>query len=140
MPESVAYCTFKACVVLHRNQVRMILPEPRQKTGLHLVIEVVHDERAEDGDLVMMGEAVELILEAHAGRHVSLLPEHVDHLSPPAHFRIPTFPPRFGDNVRRQTEEYRRIGHGVFHEAGQGFVRIDNGELSYGRTVGTSQK
>ncbi len=97
---------------------------------MHLAVEIVHHERAKNGNLVVLGEAVELILQIHASRDVSLLPKHVYHFAPPSDFRIPCFPARFGNDIRRQTKEYRGIGHGVSHETWQKLVRVNDCELS----------
>src|SRR3954462_12708713 len=81
---------------------------------------------------MMVGKAVELVLKGHAGRHVALLPKHIDHLAPPADLRITGLVTRAGNDIRSQTEEYRGVGHGVTHEARQKFVSVDNRKLSTG--------
>src|SRR5882757_9404769 len=78
----------------------------------------------------MLGEAVELVLETHAGRYVALLPKNIDHLAPPTHLGIPLLPARVCNHVSSQTEKDRCVGHGVTHKTRQQLVRVDNGQLS----------
>ena len=129
LAKRIGHGAFEASVILHRNQVRMVLSEPRQHAGVHLAVEVIHHERAEDGDLVLVGELVELILKVHAGSHVSSLPEHVHHLAPPANLRVAPAAARLRDDIRGQAKEHRRIRHGVTHELRQKLVGIDDREL-----------
>src|SRR5437868_6118814 len=98
--------------------MRVIRPEPGQHVRMHFAVEVVHEERAEDRDVMLSCELIEQIFEVHAGGDVPALPKDIDHLSPPTDFLVAASSPRLSDHVRGETEEYRRIRHGVAHEAG----------------------
>ena len=90
LSERVGDGSFEAGVILDRDEVRMILSEARQHASVNLAIEIVHYEGAEDGDLVLVGEAVELIFQFHARRHVPPFPQDVHHLAPPANLGVTT--------------------------------------------------
>src|SRR5205807_5309540 len=90
----------------------------------------VHEERAEDRDVMLSCELIEQIFEVHAGGDVPALPKDIDHLSPPTDFLVAASSPRLSDHVRGETEEYRRIRHGVAHEAGKEFIGVNHRQLS----------
>src|SRR5262249_37037114 len=112
------------------NKVRMIRPEPGQHAYLNFAVEVVHQERAEDRDIMLFGELIEQVLEGHAGGDVATLPQHIDHFSPPTYLSVTPTSARLSDHVRCEAEEYRRIRHGVPYEAGQQFVGVNHRQLS----------
>src|SRR3954465_1622733 len=109
--------------------MRMVLPKPGQHARMHLAFEIVHDKGTEDRDFVLMGEPVELIFEAHAGRYVSLLPKNIHHLAPPTNFRIAACTARLRDDIPSEPQKYRRLRHSVPHKRGQQFIRVDDREL-----------
>jgi hypothetical protein len=55
-------------------------------------VEIVHEEGAEDRDFLFVRQLVEEVLESHAGCGIAAFPENIDHLTPPANFRIPVPP------------------------------------------------
>src|SRR5215467_14214257 len=79
---------------------------------------------------MLFGELIEQILEVHAGGDVPALPQDIDHFSPPTHFLVAPTSARLSDDVPGEAEEYRRIRHGVPHEAGQEFVGVNHRQLS----------
>src|SRR5580704_4317566 len=89
-------------VILDGNQMRVILAEPWQHASVYVSVKVIHQERAEDGDIVLVRELVEQILEIHAGGYVASLPKNIHHLAPPAHLRVTPIPASFRDYVCRQ--------------------------------------
>src|SRR6202011_2792699 len=99
LPERVGDGSFKAGIILHRDEVRMILSEPRQHASVNLAVEVVHHERAKDGDLMLVGEVVELILKGHARSHVPSFPQEVHHLAPPTNLGVAAPTARPGDDL-----------------------------------------
>jgi hypothetical protein len=42
LAECIGYGALQPDVIFHWNHVRVILPEPRQHTGVHLSVEVIH--------------------------------------------------------------------------------------------------
>ena len=57
---------------------------------MHVSVEVIHQKRAEDRDILLVREMVKQIFEVHAGSNVAALPKKVNHLTPPAYFRVAT--------------------------------------------------
>src|SRR5215207_8722243 len=110
--------------------MRVIRSEPGQHVRMNFAVEVVHQERAEDRDVMLLGELIEQVFEVHAGGDVPALPQDIDHFSPPSHFWVAPSSARLSDDVRGEAEEYRRIRHGVPHEAGQEFVGVNHRQLS----------
>jgi len=86
--ERFGHSTLEASIIFHRDQVRVVLSEPWQHASVHLAIEVIHQKRAEERDVLLVAELIEQILEAHAAGYVPSLPKDVDHLAPPAHLRV----------------------------------------------------
>src|SRR5438874_10081827 len=102
--------------------MRVIRPEPGQHVCMHFAVEVVHEERAEDRDVMLSCELIEQVFKVHAGGDVPALPEDIDHLPPPTDSFVAASSSRLSDHVRGETEEYRRIRHVVPHEAGKEFI------------------
>jgi hypothetical protein len=107
VPERIGYGAFKAGVILDWNEVGVIGPEPGQHARMNFAVKVVHEERAEDRDVVLMSQLIEQVFEVHAGGDVPSLPQDVDHLSPPAHFGVTPASARFSDDVSGEPEEQR---------------------------------
>ena len=99
---------------------------------MHLALEVIHQERAEDRDVVHLRDFVKQILEPHAGGDVASFPQDVDHLPPPPHLGKFAGRARFADHVLGDTEEQRCVRHRLAHEARQAFVGVDDGQLPAG--------
>ena len=108
----------------------MIRPEPGQHARMDVVVEVVHQERAEDRDVTLFDQLIELVLEVHAGVDVPALPEDIHHFSPHAHFLVAPSGARLCDDVPEDAGKYGRIRDGVSHEAGQELVSVDHRQLS----------
>src|SRR5580704_5934426 len=128
--QSISHGSLQPRIVLDWNEVRMIFSEPRQQAGMNLAVKIIHQKRAKDRYIMLLGELIEEVLKIHAGRYITTLPEDVDHLSPPANLREAVASPGAGDDIRCQTQEYRGIRHPVVHEAGQSFIRIDDRQLA----------
>ena len=75
-------------------------------------------------------ELIEQVLKVHAGGDVPALPQDIDHFSPRTHFLVAPSGARLSDDVPESAAEYRRIRHGVPHEAGQEFVGVNHRKLS----------
>ena len=88
LAERVGHGTLEPSIIFHGDQVRVVLPEPWQHASVHIAVKVIHQKRAEDRDIVRVGEVVEQILEVHAGGYVPSLPKDVDHFAPPAYLRV----------------------------------------------------
>lgn len=122
--------TFQAVVILDGNEVRMILPEPRQHTGVNLSVKVVHEEGAEDRDFLFVRQLIEQVLKSHAGGGVAAFPQNIDHLAPPANPRILVPAPGARHYFASKPQENGRIWHLLTHEARQELVRVDHGQLT----------
>src|SRR5687767_4365481 len=96
--------------------MRVILPEPRQHSRMYRPIKIIHDKRAEDGDIVFVGELIEEVFEVHARGDISSFPKNIDHFAPPPHFRIAPRASSFTDYFCCETEEHRCIGHSFTHK------------------------
>jgi hypothetical protein len=101
---------------------------------MNVAVEVVHQERTEDREVMLLGELIEEVLEVHAGGDVPALPQDVDHLSPPTHSWVASSSARLSDDVPGEAEEERRIRHGIPHEAGQELVGVHHRQLQWSRT------
>src|ERR1043166_3439557 len=99
LPKRIGDGALQTLVVLHRNKVRVIRPEPGQHMRVHFAVEVVHQERAEDRDVVLFGELIEQVLEVHAGGNVPALPQDIHHFSPPTHLWVLPVTTRLSDDV-----------------------------------------
>src|ERR1700730_1291921 len=97
---------------------------------MNFAIEVVHEKRAENRDVMVVRELIEQILKVHAGSYIPALPKDVDHFAPPTDLRVMASSPRFCASVSRKAEKHSRIGHGVFQEARQKFVGVTHRELA----------
>ncbi len=105
----------------------MVRPEPGQHARMDVVVEVVHQERAEDRDVTLFDELIELVLQVHAGVDVSAFPKDIHHLSPHTHFWVAPSSTGLCDDVPEDAREYGRVRHGVPHEAGQELRGVDHG-------------
>src|SRR5262249_30154599 len=130
LAERVDYGVLQPRIVLHGNEVRVIRPEPGQHARMDVVVEVVHQERAEDRHVMLFDQLIELVLEVHAGVDVPALPEDIHHFSPDAHFFVTPCIARVSDDVFEAAREYVGVGHCVTHEAGQELVGVDDRQLS----------
>jgi hypothetical protein len=97
---------------------------------MNLAVKIIHQKRAKDRYIMLLGELIEEVLKIHAGRYITTLPEDVDHLSPPPNLREAAAAPGARDDIRRQTQEHRRIRHRIVHEAGQSLIGIDDRQLA----------
>src|SRR6266850_2423640 len=130
LPERIGYGALEPSIVLHWNEVRVIGPEPGQHVGMNVAVEVVHQERAEDRNVNLLGQLIEQVLQVHAGGDVPALPQDIDHFSPHAHFGVAPSSARLSDDVGEDAWEYRRIRHAVPHEAGQEFLGVNHHQLA----------
>src|SRR6266850_1151935 len=128
--ERIGYGALQPSIVLHWNKVRVIRPEPGQHVGMNVAVEVVHQERAEDRNVNLLGKLIEQVLEVHAGGDVPALPQDIDHFSPHPHFGVAPSSARLSDDVGEDAWEYSRIRHAVPHEAGQEFLGVNHHQLS----------
>ena len=74
LPERVGYGVLQPSIVLHRNKMRVIRPEPGQHARMNFTVKVVHQERAEQRDVLLSAELIEQIFEVHAGGDIPALP------------------------------------------------------------------
>jgi hypothetical protein len=129
LSQRVGHGALESRIVFDWNEMRVVLPEPGKHPRVHIAGEVVHEEGAEDRQVMLVGELVEQIFEAHACGHVTPLPQNVHHLSPPPHLGGRSIGPRFRDDIRGQAEENWSVGHTLPHEVRKELVGVDDGQL-----------
>ena len=99
--------------------MRVVLPEARQHSRVDFAVEIVHDEGAEDRDLMFVRQPIELIFEVHARRHFALAPRRRSPSRPTNGPSGSARPARFRDDIPGQSQEHRGLRHGVAHELRQ---------------------
>ena len=97
---------------------------------MHLAIEIIHYERTENRDVVLVGELVKLIFKVHARSDVSSLPKKIHHLAPPTNFWVAAPSTRPCNDIVSPTQEYWRVRHAVAHKLREKLIRIDDAKLS----------
>src|SRR5271170_1199713 len=90
VPQCFGYGSLKPRVIFDGDKMRVILAESRQHSSVDVSVEVIHGERAEDRNILLMRELVKQVFEIHTRGYVAALPKNVNHLTPPAHFRVPS--------------------------------------------------
>src|SRR5215204_5485275 len=96
---------------------------------MNFAIEVVHQERAEEREVLLLAEMIEEVFQLHTRRDVPALPQDVDHLAPPTYRRVAPPSARLTDDVRGEPEEYGRIRHPVPQEMRQELVCVNYCQL-----------
>ena len=117
-------------IVGRRNHMAMSAAHVAERLVVDPGIEFVHEERAEDGDVLLVRHLVEELLEPCRAARVPVDVENVDHLAPPANTRELAVAAGARDRAARDGFEDGAVRRVAAHEFRQRLVSVQQRELT----------